>query len=95
MQPPPATVGDLPVVCYTPVDGRHQPTGATKHWVGGARQGPASGLAVCAGGSGYYLFYCDARWEPVTDTWHDSVEDAMAQAEFEYAGTAGTWVRAG
>ena len=95
MHPPPPTISRLPVVCFTPIDARHRPTGATKHWVGRQLLGGASGLAVCAGGGGYYLFYCDADWEPVTDTWHGTVADAQAQAEFEYAGTATTWERAG
>ena len=95
MQPPPERIGDLPVVFYTPIDARHTPTSATRHWSGGELLGPAAGLAVCAADGGFYLFGCDADWEPVTDTWHDSVEDAKEQAEFEYVGTATTWRPAG
>ncbi len=95
MKAPPTSIGPLPVVCYTAIDGRHRPTGATRHTVGGVDQGPAPALAICQDGEGYYLFYCDADWEPVTDTWHESLEDALHQAEFEYAGSRETWVRVG
>ena len=57
--------------------------------------GPVAGLAICRypGDTGYYLFYCDSEWEPITDTWHQSLEDAEHQAEFEYQGAAQTWQR--
>jgi hypothetical protein len=28
----------------------------------------------------------------MTDTWHESVEDAEAQAEFEYTGSKNAWI---
>jgi hypothetical protein len=28
----------------------------------------------------------------ITDTWHESVDQAKAQAEFEHTGTLGTWI---
>ena len=43
------------------------------------------------GRDAYYLFYCDAEWEPVTDTWHQTLEAAKGQAEFEYRGVTTTW----
>jgi hypothetical protein len=92
MQAPPTTIGSLPVVCYTQIDTRHRHTGATRHTVGGAEQGAAAALAVCKDEESFYLFYCDADWEPVTDTWHESLDDAFDQAEFEYAGTREIWV---
>ena len=54
---------------------------------------PARGLAICRydGEDGYYLVFCDALWEAVTDTWHETLEAAMRQAEFEYVGVSGTW----
>lgn len=35
-------------------------------------------------GAGAYLLYCDAAWNSVTDTYHDTIEGAIAQAEFEF-----------
>jgi len=56
--------------------------------------GPMAGVAICyvEGEYAYYLFGCDTEWESVTDTWHESLVDAKAQAEFEYEGISKTWV---
>ncbi len=79
------------MVCYTRIDWRHEHTGACSHWAGGELLGPAAGLVVCRDDAGYYLFGCDVAWEPITDTWHDTLEDALDQAESEYTGSAATW----
>ena len=91
MQPPPSVIGNLRVVLFTPIDWRHQPTDNCRHTVEGEPFGPAQALAICRDSKGYSLFYCDADWEPVTDTWHQTLEDAKDQAEFEYRGVTGTW----
>jgi hypothetical protein len=51
-------------------------------------------LAICQydGESAYYLFGCDTEWNAVTDTWHETLGDALHQAELEYEGVSGTWV---
>ena len=55
--------------------------------------GPATGLAICKydDAEGFYLFSCDQNWNTLTDTFHESVEKAKAQAEFEYEGVGTTW----
>jgi hypothetical protein len=81
------------VVRFARIDGRVRPTGGCRHRVAGSLVGPASGLAIgrYEGESSCYLFDCDPDWNVLTDTWHATAEDAMAQAEFEYAGVAATW----
>ena len=66
---------------------------ACRHIVAGELQGPVAGLAICKyeADAGYYLLYCDPEWNPITDTRHDTVEDAKHQAETEYAGVSSTW----
>jgi hypothetical protein len=93
MGPAPREIGGARVICFTPVDERHHPTGGCQQFVAGVPQGPAAGLAICqyAGEDCYYLFGCNAAWEGVTDTWHQTLADAKAQAEFEYAGVSATW----
>lgn len=61
----------------------------------GVLQGQAAGLAICRyeAESGFYLFGCDAEWRCVTDSWCQTIEDAMNQAEFEYEGVSATWQR--
>jgi len=51
-------------------------------------------LAICQyeGETAYYLFGCDADWNTVTDTWHETLEGALQQAEFEYEGISRTWI---
>ncbi len=94
MRPIPDTVGGATVICYTPIDARHRHTGNTKQIVGGVLLGPAKGLAVCQyeGESAFYLFGCDEEWNSLSDTWHETLEDAKEQAEFEYEGTKETWI---
>ena len=93
MKPPPKTIDGGIVVYYSPVDHRHQPTGACRQIVGGELQGTAAGLFICQldDDSGFYLLRCDADWSVVTDTYHSSLGEAKQQAEFEYTGVSATW----
>ena len=34
--------------------------------------------------TGVYLFYCDRSWNVITDTWHEDVDAAIHQANFEF-----------
>jgi len=83
----------MEVVWFTPIDERHRHTGNCSQIVGGELQGPAAGIAICrcTEDDAFYLYGCDAEWVPITDTWHESLEDAKRQAEFEYAGVSLTW----
>jgi hypothetical protein len=61
-------------------------TGRTLHT--GLEVGNFAALAIAKypKDSGFYLFYCDADWGVVTDTYHASVENAVGQAQFEFSG---------
>ena len=62
-------------------------TGRTRHVVARVEVGGFAGLAIeYPNDRGFYLFYCDGEWGVVTDTYHDSVENAVDQAEFEFSG---------
>lgn len=89
----PEEVGGAKVICFTVIDERHQPTGNCKQIVGGVLQEPAAGLAICQyeGEECFYLFGCDSAWQTITDTWHETLEDARNQAEFEYRSVSQTW----
>jgi hypothetical protein len=91
--PPPAEISGMRVVCFTPIDRRHRHTGACRQIVAGEVQGPAEGLIICRDdqGKAFYLFGCDANWNPVTDTWHQTLGEAQRQAELEYTGVSITW----
>ena len=91
---PPDTLDGARVLQFTPIDGRHRATGHTRHSVGAQPLAHVAALAIAQydGDSGFYLFYCDAHWRVLTDTLHDSMSDAISQAEAEFTGTARTWV---
>jgi hypothetical protein len=93
MKPIPEVVGGARVICYSAIDQRHRFTGGTKQIVAGRLMGSMAGLAICQypGEDAYYLFGCDDDWNTITDTWHQSLEDVQAQAEFEYEGIGRTW----
>jgi hypothetical protein len=87
----PLFLAGLPVVAYALVDPHRGPRGGAAEFMRGERFVPAA-LAICRDAEGgFYLFGCDAEWNTVTDTWHESVEDAQHQAEFEHAGVSETW----
>ena len=91
----PGEIDGAAVVLFTTIDERHRPTGACRHFVAGELAGPAAGLAICRyeNDDSFYLFGCDAGWRVVTDTLHATIEEAKAQAEFEYEGVTATWRR--
>lgn len=89
----PGYVSELPrkldgadVLSYAAVAGDVRPTSRTRHVARGVELGPASALAIARypNDQGFYLFYLDETGTVVTDTYHDSVEQARAQAAFEY-----------
>lgn len=94
MRPPPSEIGGLPVIRWSPVDGPHRRAGDGRRIVAGEVAAAPVAVAVCedAASGGCFLFGCDADWHVMTDTWHESLEQARAQAEFEFAGVASTWV---
>jgi hypothetical protein len=93
MKKAPNEIGGAKVVLYTSIDERHRDTGNCRQIVAGELMGAAAGLAICQykGEDSFYLFGCDQDWNTVTDTWHETLEDAKAQAEFEYEGVSATW----
>jgi len=97
MDRPPQMFNGVEVVCYALVDSKCLWTNRCRHWIAGEEIGPASALAICRypGEQGYYLFYCDADWRTLTDTWHSSLEEAKQQAELEYEGISENWQSAG
>lgn len=93
MSHPPELVGGARLVRWSAIDDRHRPTGNCRQIIAGVVQGPAAALAICQydGETAYYLFGCDSEWNTLTDTWHETLNDALEQAEFEYEGVSRTW----
>jgi hypothetical protein len=91
----PKRINDATVVLFTHIDERHRHTGNCRQIVGAIVQPPAAGLAICQydGEDSFYLFGCDESWSNISDTWHQTLEEALLQAEFEYHGVGATWQR--
>ena len=72
---------------------RHKPTGNTRHYVGGELWEGASALRIFRyrDEEGFYLLSVNDDGDEVTDTWHQSLEDAVHQAEFEFDLKARDW----
>ena len=89
---PPKKLDGGDVLQFALIDAQTPSIGNTVHRVTGKLVGSIAGLAICRlGKNGYYLFYCDPDWNVITDTFHESVEDAMRQAAFEFDGIAAKW----
>ncbi len=92
---PPERIDGAQVVAYAVLDHECRSTGRCVHRHGEKRLGPFAALAIATydGEGCYYLLYCDQNWTCVADTYHDSVEGTMRQAESEYKGVAGKWTK--
>ena len=91
---PPHVLEGMPVVQWSRIDHRHRVTGACLHFdlgTGVEDPTPAFIAIVAAEGSAFYLMRFTESWKFITDTWHESLEEANRQAEFEYEGVAQTW----
>lgn len=93
MKNPPVKLDGAKILFWTVLDHRHKSTDKTKHFINGKYQTNFHGLviAIYEEAEGTYLFYCDSEWVVLTDTYHESVEEAKEQAEFEFEGTKSTW----
>jgi hypothetical protein len=89
----PSEIDGARVLRYAVVDESVRATRNCKHSVLAQKMGPARALAICPyeGEPGFYLFSCDSSWQVLTDTWHETMEDALRQAEFEYEGITANW----
>jgi hypothetical protein len=91
MDPPPSELDGAKVIATAVVEGAVRPTGATTHRGPDGVIPPANALAIVTSEASVYLFYCDRQWQVLADTWHSSVSNAKAQAEFEYEGISKLW----
>lgn len=81
----PSTIDGGTVLYVADLD-RATKTGRTRHVVSGQEVSDFAALAIVKydSDSGVYLFYCDKNWNSVTDTYHENVDRAIEQAEFEF-----------
>ncbi len=77
------------------LDAHHQPTGKTRHYFGTAAEEmmPPAELKIVQylHLPGFYLLYCDSQGIEMTDTFHESLEKTLAQAEREFRVREDEW----
>lgn len=68
-------------------------TGATRHYRGGRLLPPPQRLEIVRlpPASGYYLLYLDEDGAEMNDGWHESMEEALDQAHFEFGLLPSEW----
>ncbi|MCA8991804.1 MAG: hypothetical protein KDA88_07485 [Planctomycetaceae bacterium] len=90
----PMTLDGARVFAIAHITNDVKPTGATVHRVDGFEVKSFAALAIAqyCDDRGFYLFYCDEHWNVITDTYHDSLEDAKGQAAFEFEGIDAQWM---
>jgi hypothetical protein len=78
MNQPPKFLDDAQVLYHCPVDPEYDKNPRFK-------KGFIASMAICTYDQrSFYLFYCDTKWKVLSDTFHDSVDKAMAQAKVEF-----------
>ena len=71
----------------------YQATGKTKHFYGSMEFPMPHELQIVQyqGDKGFYLFYCGKNGNEFTDTYHETLEDALTQAEWEFNVRPDAW----
>ena len=85
MRNPPLEIDGASVLSVASL-GYRTTQGRTRHIVEGKEMEGFGGLIIAKYSSdpGFYLFYCDSDWNVITDTYHDSMANAIDQAGFEF-----------
>lgn len=81
------------VIQWVKLVSKHLPTGKTRHYRGGELLPTPRELKIgkYPNDHGFYLLYFDGAGNEMTDTYHDTLEDAMAQAEREFQVKVDDW----
>jgi hypothetical protein len=71
---------------------RHHTTGRTVHYIRGGLAPPPAQLHITEHKGGYYLLYLAESGDELTDTYHETLESAFEQAEFEFNVRREDWI---
>lgn len=85
----PEQLGGATVVAYAIVGKSNTHTKNTEQIVSGKVMGAARAMVIAQseGDSGYYVFGSYTQdWASETDTWHEDLESAVDQLDWEYQG---------
>ena len=72
---------------------KHKPTGKTSHYRNNEKLPVPSSLKIAKfkDDEGFYLLYLDAEGNELTDTHHETLEGALAQATWEFGVKPDEW----
>ncbi|MFJ4849792.1 MULTISPECIES: hypothetical protein [unclassified Streptomyces] len=81
----PSALDGASVELHAQVGDAQRSTQRTRHSVDGFEERIANlVIARYSGDPDFYLFYCSADWEVLTDTCHATKPEAVEQANFEF-----------
>ena len=80
---------------YIKLAGKYEATGNTRHYAGNVLLPMPAELRIMqyTGASGFYLLYFDETGKEQTDTFHDTLQQAFHQAEFEFGVKENDWIK--
>ncbi len=86
MEKPKESIDGARVLYWSQLDDCHIVSGSRHRTVDGETRLPDPGVAIGQrlGDLMTYLFFCDAQWNPVTDTLHSNISRAKEEAEREF-----------
>ena len=89
----PREIGRAKVIYYTTIDDRHIVTGNTRHYHNNRLLDKSKWLAICKydKDEGYYIFQGHGENDDLSDTYHETLDDAIQQAEYEFIGISKTF----
>ncbi len=83
----PKEIGGANVIGYAIIGSDNTRTGNSKQIVAGETKAAATAMIIAQydNDSAYYVFGCyGPEWATETDTWHEDLEDAIEQLDWEY-----------
>jgi len=78
-------VGEATIVREVALARHHVATGKTRHYRDGALLDRPVRLIIVRFSDGYNLIHLDSQGGEMTDTFHETVDEAMDQASFEFS----------
>jgi hypothetical protein len=95
-RPPASSFEPEEIVCWSPIDQRiasrltprHRNKDSKGNWI---ELRPVWFVIAKADEHAFFLYGCSQDWRCVTDTFHETIEEAKRQAEFEWPGAVGEW----
>jgi hypothetical protein len=86
-------MGEPMILQTVRLQGRHTPTGFTRHYNGQEELPPPAILQIVqfTNDPGFYLLYLDDSGQELTDTYHETREGALLQAQREFQVELDEW----